>query len=142
MKNASWLILTTLGIVILVLSLVSAFHAYVPSDNYPIAGIRISKIAAGDPALENGLRGVRGTSAAYGAAFGLLFAIIAAGPYRRGEIWAWKALAAAGALHFVLVVLRLALIDTSLGVQAAISQGLVLVVGLALDAGRLRPGSR
>ena len=141
MKKASWIVLTTLGVVIVVLSLVSAFHAYVPSDDFPVGGVRVSKIAQGNAALEAGLRGVRGTSAAYGAAFGLLFVLIAAGPYRRGEVWAWKALAAAGTLNFVLVVLRIPLIGTSFGVQAAISQGGLLLLGLALDAGRLRRAS-
>lgn len=142
MKKASWIVLTSLGVVIVVLSLVSAFHAYAPNDDFPVGGVRVSKIAQGNATLESGLRGVRGTSAAYGAAFGLLFTLIAAGPYRRGDVWAWKALAAAGALHFALVVLRVPLIDTSLGVQAALSQGGLLVLGLALDAGRLRRGGR
>lgn len=138
MKKASWIVLTVLGVAVILLSVASAVNAYTPSEDYAIGGQRVSRVAEGDAGILAALRGIRGTSAAYGAAFGVLFLIIAGGPYRRGETWAWWALLAAGALHFAMVILRVPLIGTTLGVTPAIIQGGLLVLGLALDAGRLR----
>jgi hypothetical protein len=142
MKKASWIVLTLLGIAILAISLVSAYHAYTIDDNYPIGGIRVSKIAAGDAALETALRGVRGTSAAFGAAYGVLFLTVVLGPYRRGDVWAWKALLAAGLTQFVITVLRVPILGTTLGTSAAITPVILLLIGLLLDVSRLKGPTR
>ena len=143
MKKASWLLLTVLGSAITLLSLVSALHAYRTDDDYAIGHSRVSRIAAGDTGIATALRGIRGTSAAYGAAFGVLFLAIVLGPYRRGDVWGWKALLVAGLTQFVLVLLRIPLLGTQLGPQAAATQVVALVVGLLLDVGRLkRPAAR
>ena len=96
MKKASWILLTVVGVAITLLSLVSAVHAYRTSDDYRIGGSRVSKVAGGDAGLATALRGIRGTSAAYAAAYGVLLLAIVLGPYRRGDVWAWKALLAIG----------------------------------------------
>ena len=142
MKKASWILLTVAGIAMILLSLVSAVHAYWTSDDYAIGSSRVSKVAGGDADLATALRGIRGTSAAYAVAYGVLFLAVVLGPYRRGEVWAWQALLVAGLTQFVLVLLRIPLLGTSLGVSAAVTQGLPLIVGLLLDIGRLKRPAR
>ena len=143
MKKASWILLSVLGVAITLLSLVSAVHAYWTSDDYAIGHLRVSKVAGGDAGIATALRGIRGTSAAYGAAYGVLFLAIVLGPYRRGDVWAWKALLVAGLTQFVLVMLRIPILGTQLGVSAAVTPVVLLVVGLLLDVGRVRgAGSR
>ena len=142
MKKASWILLTVAGVAMILLSLVSAVHAYWTSDDYAIGNSRGSKVAGGDADLATALRGIRGTSAAYAVAYGVLFLAVVLGPYRRGEVWAWKALLIAGLTQFVLVLLRIPLLGTSLGVSAAVTQGLPLIVGLLLDIGRLKRPAR
>ena len=105
MKKASWILLTVVGVAITLISLVSAVHAYRTRDDYGIGHSRVSKVAGGDAGVATSLRGIRGTSAAYGAAYGVLFLAIVLGPYRRGDVWAWKALLVAGLTQFVLVLL-------------------------------------
>ena len=138
LKMASWILLTVVGVAVTVLSLVSAMHAYRTSDDYGIGGMRVSRVAGGDTGIETALRGIRGTSAAYAVAYGVLFLAIVLGPYRRGDVWAWKALLAAGVTHFVLVLLRIPILGTQLGVNAAEMQLGGLIVGLLLDVGRLK----
>ena len=142
MKKASWILLTVLGVVITLLSLVSAVHAYWTSDDYGIGASRVSKVAGGNAGVATALRGIRGTSAAFGAAYGVLFLSIVLGPYRRGDVWAWKALLVAGLTQFVLVLLRIPILGTQLGVAAAANQVVLLVVGLLLDVGRLKGPAR
>jgi hypothetical protein len=138
MKKASWIILTVGGVAITLASLVSAVHAYRTSDNYGIGASSVSKVAGGDAGVATALRGIRGTSAAYGTAYGLLFLAIVLGPYRRGDAWAWKALLVAGLTQFVLVLLRIPILGTELGVSPALTQTGILVVGLLLGVGRLK----
>ena len=138
MKKASWILLTVLGVAITFFSLVSALHAYRTADDYPIGNLRVSKVAAGDEGVATALRGIRGTSAAFGAAYGVLFLAVVLGPYRRGDVWAWKALLIAGLTQCVLVLLRIPILGTQLGVSAAATPVVLLVVGLLLDVGRMR----
>jgi hypothetical protein len=138
MKKASWILLTVLGVAITFFSLVSAVHAYRTGDDYGIGDSRVSKVSRGDAGIANALRGIRGTSAAFGAAYGVLFLAIVLGPYRRGEVWAWKALLIAGLTQCVLVLLRIPVLGTQLGVSAATTPVVLLVLGLLLDVGRMR----
>ena len=138
MKKASWILLTVLGVAITFFSLVSAVRAYRTGDDYGIGNSRVSKVAGGDAGVATALRGIRGTSAAYAAAYGVLFLAIVLGPYRRGDVWAWKALLVAGLTQFVLVVLRIPILGTQLGASGAVTPVVVLVVGLLLDVGRVR----
>lgn len=137
MKKASWILLTVLGVAITLLSLVSAFHAYRTGDDFGIGTARVSTIAGGDAGLATALRAIRGTSASFGAAYGVLFLAVVLGPYRRGEVWAWNALLIAGLTQCVLVLLRIPILGTQLGVSAALISIGVLAVGLVLDVGRV-----
>ena len=142
MKKASWILLTLLGAAITLISLVSAVHAYRTSDNYAIGDASVSKVAAGDAGLATALRGIRGTAAAFGAAYGVLFLAIVLGPYRRGDVWAWKALLAGGLTLSVIILLRVPILGTQRGASAAITLIVPLVVGLLLDVGRLKAPTR
>ena len=140
MKKASWILLTVLGVAITFFSLVSAVHAYWKDDDYGIGDSKVSRVAGGDAGVATALRGIRGTSAAFGAAYGVLFLAVVLGPYRRGDVWAWKALLVAGLTQCVLVLLRIPILGTQLGVSAAETSVVLLVVGLLLDVGRMRGG--
>lgn len=142
MRKASWILLTILGVAITFFSLVSAVHAYWTDDDYRVGPLRVSEVAPGDPRVATALRGIRGTSAAFGAAYGVLFLTIVLGPYRRGEVWAWKALLVAGLTQSVLVLLRIPILGTQLRVSAAVTPVVLLLTGLLLDVGRLRNPAR
>jgi len=138
MKKASWILLTILGGAITFFSLVSAVRAYWQDDDYGIGPSKVSEVAGGDPAIATALRGIRGTAAAFGAAYGILFLAIVLGPYRRGEVWAWKALLVAGLAQSALILVRIPILGTQLGVGSAVTPAVLLVTGLLLDAGRLK----
>lgn len=135
MRTASWVLLTIVGGLTLLVSLISANLAY--RGDYPIAGVRVDDVAAGRPAVLSGLRGIRGTSAAYAAAYAVLFLTVTLVPYRRGEVWAWWALAAAMATLLAVVALRLPLLDTRLGLGAPLIACGIGTLGLLLDVRRL-----
>ena len=67
MRTASWVLLTIVGALTFLVSLISANLAY--RGDYPIgsAGTSIEQVAAGRTTVLEGLRGIRGTSAAYAA---------------------------------------------------------------------------
>src|SRR4030095_15718020 len=142
MKKASWILLTVLGVAITFFSLVSAVHAYRRGGGYVIGASRVAKVSRGDAGIANALRGIRGTSAAFATAYGVLFLAIVLGPYRRGEVWAWKALLIAGLTQCVIVLLRIPILGTQLGGSAATTPIVILVVGLLLDVRRLKSPAR
>ena len=120
MRTTSWVLLTIVGELTLLVSLGSAGLGY--RGSYPIGadGTSIEDVAAGRPAVLEGLRGIRGTSAAYAAAYAVLFLAIVIVPYRRGEVWAWWALFAAIAVLAAIVLLRMAFLSSRLGVGPAL----------------------
>jgi hypothetical protein len=146
MKTASWVLLALAGVATLLLSLVSTARAYGNyNDNFGGPGLR--QLSAGRPEVETALRSRRATAAAYGAGFATLFLLISVGPYRRGEAWAWWALLVGMLVPSLLILLRVPLLGTGLSGSAgggtaagSLIQLLIVGVGLALGAGRLRPG--
>jgi hypothetical protein len=140
MKKASWIVLTVAAVAFILLSLVSAIHAYNRSDDYGIGGTRVSRVAEGRETVATALRGIRGTSAAFAAAWGVLYLVIVVVPYRRGEVWAWWALLAGSSTALAICLLRIPFLDTALGISAAASQFAWTMVGLLLDVRRLRMG--
>ena len=98
-------------------------------------------MAAGRSEILTALRGIRGTSAAYGAGFAVLFLATVLGPYRRGEKGAWWALLAAALVVVVIAVARVPLLGIPFGSGGsgpAFTQSCVIVLALLLDVGRLR----
>jgi hypothetical protein len=137
MKKASWIVLTLAGVAVTLISLVSAGRAYNKGDNYGIGGTAVSKVAADREAVASALRGIRGTSAAFAAAYGVLFLTIVLVPYRRGDVWAWWALLAGSMTVMAIVLLRIPLLGTTLGISAALTQFGLTIVGLILDVRRV-----
>jgi hypothetical protein len=136
LRTVSWVTLAVMGTLVLLVSFISTNLAY--RGAYDIGGAKVEDVAAGRPEILSALRGIRGTSAAYAGAYGVLFLSIVLGPYRKGETWAWWALLAALALLTVLVVLRVPLLGATLGVGAAVIQLGLGLIALLLDVGRLR----
>jgi hypothetical protein len=139
MKTASWVLLTIVAVLTLLLCCVSAYLAYL--GDYPIGGTPVADVAAGRPEILTALRGIRGTSAAYGAGFAVFLLATVLGPYRRGDRGAWWTLLAAAAVVFLFTVARVPLLGVPFGSggsgPSAVLSGLVLL-GLLLDVGRLK----
>ncbi len=139
LRTASWVLLTVVGALALLISFVSANLGY--RGDYPIGGVPVAEVAAGREAVLTGLRGIRGTSAAYAAGFAVLFLATVLGPYRRGERRAWWTILAA-TLAIVLVTLaRTPTLGIPLGqggTGPALVLGGVILFALLLDVGRLR----
>ncbi len=77
MKTASWILLALVGALTLLGSLGS------------IGPASLAELSAGRPDVATAVRARRATAAAYGAGFATLLLLIARGPYRRGDVWAW-----------------------------------------------------
>ena len=137
MRKASWIVLTVVGVLTLVASLASAYLAY-SGIFYAIGGVAVSKVADGRPGLEAALRGVRGTSAAYAAAFATLYLFVVLGPYRRGERWAWWAILFTMMALVLLTFVRVLAFDVRSGLGGAAIQGGLILVALLLDVGRIK----
>jgi len=136
--KASWIVLTVVGALVLLASCVSAYLGY--RGNYPIGGVPIAEVTPGRPGLTAALRAVRGTSAAFGAGFAVLFLGTVLGPYRRGEKRAWWTLALATLAVSGIILLRVPLLGPEMG-QQGVGTGLVLgglvLLGLLLGLDRL-----
>src|SRR5262245_10455369 len=146
MKKASWIILTLVGALTMLGSLVSLAVAY-SSVQDQIGPATLDELSVGKPEVAIALRARRATAAAYGAGFATLFLAITLGPYRRGDVWAWWTLLAGTLVVSGLIILRVPLLGIELGATAAVTgagtavaslvQATVAGLGLALGAGRL-----
>jgi hypothetical protein len=87
LRTVSWVLLALVGVLVLLGSLSSAGLAY--RGDFPIAGVSIADVASGREAVLLGLRGARGTAAAWAAAWAALFLAVVFGPYRRGDVATW-----------------------------------------------------
>jgi hypothetical protein len=139
LRTASWVLLTIVGALALLVSFVSANLAY--RGDYPIGGVPIAEVAAGREAILVALRGIRGTSAAFGAAFAVFFLSTVLGPYRRGETRAWWTIFLALLALVVIILLRIPALGIAFGqggTALAVILGGLTFLGLLLDVGRLR----
>ena len=151
MKKASWIILTLIGALTMLGSLVSVAVAYTSIPDQ-IGPATLDELSSGRPEIAVALRARRATAAAYGAGFATLFLAITLGPYRRGEVWAWWTLLAGTLVVSGLILLRVPLLGIQLGTAAAVTgagtalsslvQVAVAGLGLALGAGRLGGNAR
>jgi acetamidase/formamidase/creatinine amidohydrolase/Fe(II)-dependent formamide hydrolase-like protein len=137
MKTASWIVLALAGVLTLLASLASLSNAYF-SGAERIGGVMIGELANGRAEVVTALRARRATAAAYSAGFGVFLLLIAAGPYRRGDRWAWYAILAGTLTETLLTFARIPFLGTKSGTGAALIQLVVVGVGLALGVGRLR----
>jgi hypothetical protein len=139
LRTASWVLLTIVGGLTLLVSLISANLAY--RGDYPIGGKPVAEVAADRPEILTALRAIRGTSAAYAAGFAVLFLATVLGPYRRGERGAWWALFAATLAIVLVTLVRVPLLGIPLGqggTGPAFVLGGLILLALLLDFGRLR----
>ena len=137
-RTASWVLLTIVGGLTLLVSLVSAFLAY--RGDYPIGGMPVAEVAGGREGLLTALRGIRGTSAAFGAAFAVLLLGTVLGPYRRGETGAWWTILLATLAMALVVLARIPTLGVALGqggTPAAYTLGGLILLALLLDVRRL-----
>ena len=84
-----------------------------------------------------GLRGARGTAAAWGAAWATLFLFVVVGPYRRGDVTTWWGILASTLVLGVVVALRIPVIGLQAGTGTPLFLLVVVIVALLLDVKRL-----
>jgi hypothetical protein len=135
LRSASWMILTAVGALALLGGLESANLAY--RGQYPIGGVSITEIANGREAVLLGLRGVRGTAAAWAAGWAVLFLAVVLGPYRRGDVASWWGILASTVLLAAVIWARVPLTGASAGVEVAVMLLGLVLLALLLDVKRL-----
>lgn len=140
LRVVSWIVLTLLGVLVLLGALASAQVAYF-SEQDQFGPLSMSELAGDRPEVVTALRARRGTAAAFASGYALLFLLIVLLPYRRGEVWAWWAVLLATLVTSGLILLRVPLLRTHLGLAAATIPLVVVIVALLLDAGRLKKSS-
>lgn len=140
MKTASWIILAVAGALTLLGGLASLGVAYGSAQDQ-IGPASLSELSAASPGVATAVRARRATAAAYAAGFATLFLAITLGPYRRGDVWAWWALLAGTLVFSMLALLRVPFLGTRGGAGAALLTLVIVGIGLALGAGRLRGGA-
>jgi len=142
LKIVSWVLLTIVGSLTLLGSLGSVYVAYVADAKMDQVGsMSLSELAEGRKDLEIALRARRATAAAFATGYSLLFLTIVLVPYRRGDVWAWWTLLIGTLATTGIILMRVSILGTKLGLAAATIPLAVGVVALLLDAGRLRPES-
>jgi hypothetical protein len=135
MRRASWILLALVGVGVFVIALTSANLAY--RGDYPVGGVSIGEIASGRDAVLEGLRGSRGTAAAWGAAWATLFLAVVFGPYRRGDLATWWGLLASVLVLGAVVGARVMFLKSQAGTGTALVILVVVLVALLLDVKRL-----
>ncbi len=137
MKTASWILLALAGALTLLGSLASLSNAYFDGTER-FAGVSIDVLANGNADVITALRARRATAAAYAAGFAAFLLVLTLGPYRRGEPWAWYAILVGTLTETLLTFGRIPFLGTRAGTGMALAQFVVVGLGLALGAGRLR----
>ena len=135
LRTVSWVLLALVGALVLLGSLASANLAY--RGEYPIAGVSITDIASGREVVLLGLRGTRGTAAAWGAAWAALFLAVVLGPYRRGDVATWWGILASVVVLGAVAGARVLLIPFQAGTGEPLVLLVVVLVALLLDVKRL-----
>jgi hypothetical protein len=137
MKTASWILLAIVGSLMLLVSFLSASLGYRGEYTIGPGQVKVQDVAAGRADVLEGLRGIRGTSAAYAAGYAALFLAIVLGPYKRGDVWAWWALLGAAVLVVLVSVARIPMLGSRWGIGTAITPSVIMLVGLLLDVKRV-----
>jgi hypothetical protein len=135
LRTVSWVLLAFVGVLVLLGSLVSAHLAY--RGDFPIAGVSISDVAAGRMPVLMGLRGARGTAAAWAAAWAVLFLAVVFGPYRRGDVATWWGILASALVLGTVAGVRVLFITARAGAGAPLVLLVIVVIALLLDVKRL-----
>jgi len=135
MRKASWILLALVGVMVLLISMISANLAY--RGDYAVGGVSIGEIASGRDAVLEGLRGSRGTAAAWAVAWAALFLAVVFGPYRRGDVATWWGVLASALALGAVVGARVLFLRSQAGTGAALVILVVVLLALLLDVKRL-----
>jgi hypothetical protein len=135
LRTVSWVVLAIVGVLTLLVAFLSAQLAY--WGDYQVGGVAIQEVAAGNDNVLMGLRGVRGTSAAWGAAWAMLFLAVVVGPYRRGDVTTWWGILASALVLGVVVALRVPVLGLQAGTGTALVLLVLVILGLLVDVKRL-----
>jgi hypothetical protein len=135
LRTASWVLLALVGVLVLLGSLASASLAY--RGDFPIAGVSINDVAAGREPVLLGLRGARGTAAAWAAAWAVLFLALVVGPYRRGDVATWWGILASVVVLGAVAGARVVFTHVQTGTGEPLVLLVVVLVALLLDVRRL-----
>ena len=135
LRTASWVVLALEGALVLLVSLISASLAY--RGDFPVGGVSIGEVASGRDAVLEGLRGARGTAAAWGAAWAVLFLAAVVGPYRRGDVATWWGILFSLVALAAVAGARALFISSRLGISTPLILLVLGVVALLLDVKRL-----
>jgi hypothetical protein len=134
-SKISWVLLVVVGALVLLVSLLSANLAY--RGDFPVGGVSIGEIASGRDAVLVGLRGARGTAAAWGAAWAVLFLAVVLGPYRRGDVASWWGILASLLALGAVAGARVLFIGSQAGTGTPLILLVLGIVALLLDVKRL-----
>lgn len=135
LRTVSWVLLALVGVLVLLGSLASAGLAY--RGDFPVGGVSIGEIASGRDAVLVGLRGARGTAAAWGAAWAALFLAVVTGPYRRGDVASWWGILISLVVLTAVAGARVPFTGNSLGIGTPLILLVLGIVALLLDVKRL-----
>jgi hypothetical protein len=135
LRTVSWVLLALVGALVLLGSLASAGLAY--RGDFPIAGVPIAEVAAGRQPVELGLRGARGTAAAWAAAWAALFLAVVFGPYRRGDVTTWWGILASAIVLGAVAGARVVFTGAQAGTGEPLVLLVVVLVALLIDVKRL-----
>jgi hypothetical protein len=135
LRTVSWVILVLVGVLVLVFSLVSANLAY--RGSFGVGGVAIEEIAGGRDAVLLGMRGVRGTAAAWGAAWAVLFLAVVVGPYRRGDVATWWGILVSVIVLGAVAGARILFTSLQAGTGTPLVLLVIVLVALLLDIRRL-----
>ncbi len=135
LRTVSWVVLALVGVLVLLGSLASANLAY--RGDYPIGGVSITDIASGREVVLTGLRGTRGTAAAWGAAWAVLFLAVVFGPYRRGDVATWWGILVSALVLAAVAGARVVFTGAQAGIEAPLILLVVVLVALLIDVRRL-----
>ena len=135
LRVVSWVLLAIIGVLVLLVSGLSAQAAY--WGDFPVGGKAIADIAAGDDDVLLGLRGSRGTAAAWGAAWAVLFLTVVLGPYRRGDVSSWWGILASAIVLGVVVALRVPVLGLQAGTGTPLVLLLLIILALLVDVKRI-----
>jgi hypothetical protein len=135
LRTVSWVILALVGVLVLLASFASANLGY--RGNFDVGGVSIDEIASGREAVLLGMRGVRGTAAAWGAAWAALFLAVVLGPYRRGDVSSWWGILASVIVLGAVAGARILFTSLQAGTGTPLVLLVVVLVALLLDLRRL-----
>jgi hypothetical protein len=135
LRTVSWVLLAIVGVLVMLGSLASAALAY--RGDFPVGGVAIGEIAGGREGVLLGLRGARGTAAAWGAAWAALFLAVVFGPYRRGDVATWWGILASVIVLGAVAGARVVLIGAQAGTGEPLIILVVVLVALLVDVKRL-----